>query len=64
MAVLDEDDRRAKPVRHAIGEDLSALSIAELQERIALLADEIKRLEAAVSEKSASRGAAQSVFRI
>jgi uncharacterized small protein (DUF1192 family) len=63
MAIADEDDRPKKPV-HTIGEDLSALSIAELGERIALLGEEIRRLEAAMKEKSSSRDAAQAVFRI
>lgn len=58
-----DDDRPKKKTVHVIGEDLSALSLAELAERIALLNEEIRRLEAAVKEKSTSRDAAQSFFR-
>jgi uncharacterized small protein (DUF1192 family) len=63
MPIVDEDDRPKKKAVHTIGEDLSTFSLAELAERIALLKDEIARIEAAVQEKSASRNAAQSIFR-
>jgi uncharacterized small protein (DUF1192 family) len=63
MAIADDEDRPKKKPVHAIGEDLSALSLAELAERIALLNEEIKRLEAAVKEKSSTRDAAQSFFK-
>ncbi len=63
MPIADEDDRPKKKAVHAIGEDLSTLSLAELAERIVLLQAEIARIEAAVQDKSASRNAAQSVFR-
>jgi uncharacterized small protein (DUF1192 family) len=63
MPATDEDDRPKKKPVHAIGEDLSTLSIAELGERIALLTEEIKRLEGAIKEKSSSRDTAQSFFK-
>jgi uncharacterized small protein (DUF1192 family) len=63
MPSADDDDRSKKKPVHAIGEDLSALSLAELAERIALLKEEIKRLEATIKEKSSTRDAAQSIFR-
>lgn len=61
--MAEDDDRPKKKPVHAIGEELSTLSIAELGERIALLNEEIKRLEAAVKDKSSSRDTAQSFFK-
>ncbi|QCK88464.1 DUF1192 domain-containing protein [Phreatobacter aquaticus] len=61
---MDEDLRpRPKPPAHVIGQDLAALSIHELKERVEVLKDEIVRLEAAVQSKSASKNAADSVFK-
>jgi len=57
MPAIDEDDRPKKKITHEIGQDLALLSVGELNERIALLKDEIARLEAAVSSKQASRDA-------
>jgi uncharacterized small protein (DUF1192 family) len=59
----DETGRpRKKPV-HEIGQDLSLLSVAELDERVALLEAEIQRLRAARQAKDAARGAADAFFR-
>jgi uncharacterized small protein (DUF1192 family) len=63
MAAGDEDDRPKKKIAHEIGQDLSLLSLKELEERIALLQQEIGRLEAAVVGKQASRGVADRFFR-
>jgi uncharacterized small protein (DUF1192 family) len=63
MAALDEDDRpKRKPV-HEIGQDLSLLSVEELGDRIALLNDEVTRLQAALEKKRASRSAADEFFK-
>lgn len=63
MAVADEDDRpKRKPV-HEIGQDLSLLSVEELSDRIALLTDEVARLQAALDSKRASRSAADQFFK-
>ncbi len=62
MATEDDDKPKKKPV-HQIGEDLSALSLHELAERIALLKDEIARIEAAVAAKQASATVAASFFK-
>ena len=59
---LDEE-RRAKPPNYAIGQDLADLSVDDLDRLIALLRDEIGRLEADRNAKSASRSAADAVFR-
>ncbi|MBS7696610.1 MULTISPECIES: DUF1192 domain-containing protein [unclassified Chelatococcus] len=58
------DDEAPRPVtQHVLGQDLSALSLHELTERIALLRAEIERLTAARAAKEASRAQADSVFR-
>ena len=54
---------RPKPETHMIGQDLAALSIDELQERVELLSREIGRLEEARQQKQASKSAADSFFR-
>ena len=55
MAAIDEDDRPKKKISHEIGQELALLSVEELRERIALLKEEIARLEAATAKKHASR---------
>jgi uncharacterized small protein (DUF1192 family) len=59
-----EDDRPRKAPTHEIGQDLSPLSIEDIEARIALLTGEIARLEQAKASKQASRSAADSVFKI
>ncbi len=59
---MDEDVIGKKPV-HEIGVGLDDLSIDELKERIALLREEIARLENAIEIKDRSRTAADSVFK-
>jgi uncharacterized small protein (DUF1192 family) len=63
MAAFDEDDRPKRKTVHEIGQDLSLLSIEELSDRIALLRDEIARLEAARDKKHVSRSAADQFFK-
>ena len=48
---------------HELGQDLSALSVDELNERIELLEREIARLVEARAKKEASRAAADAFFR-
>lgn len=62
MGLFDEDQPKKKRA-HEIGSDLSLLSVDELSQRIALLNEEIARLEAERERKSASRSAAESLFR-
>ena len=59
----DDDDDRPKKIVHEIGQDLALLSVNELRERIALLQDEIARLEASIAGKQASRNAADTFFK-
>jgi len=60
---MDEDDRPKKKVTHEIGQDLSLLSVEELNERIALLTAEIARLQEAATKKRASKDAANTFFK-
>jgi uncharacterized small protein (DUF1192 family) len=62
MALFDEELPKRK-TELVIGEDLSRLSIEELQERIATLKGEIARVEEALDHKRASQGAAEAVFK-
>lgn len=62
MASFDED----RPVRHPeheLGADLSSLSLDELDRRIALLKNEIVRLEEEKTRKQTGRQAAASLFK-
>lgn len=60
---MDDHHHPLKPFGPILGEDVSLLSIEEMEERIAACRQEIERLEAALSDKRASRAAADSVFR-
>jgi uncharacterized small protein (DUF1192 family) len=59
----EDDDRPKKKIVHEIGQDLALLSVKELQERIALLKEEIARLEASIAGKQASRAVADQFFK-
>ncbi len=63
MAASDEDDRPKRKTVHEIGQDLTLLSVAELNDRIVLLTEEIARLQAALASKQASRSAADRFFK-
>ena len=62
MALFDDEPLK-KPKPHEIGQDLSLLSVAELNERIALLRAEIERLEADLQTKGTTKSAAEALFR-
>ncbi len=62
MSMMD-DDRPKKKIAHEIGQDLTLLSVAELRERIAILQDEIARLEADIAKKHSSRSSADQFFK-
>jgi uncharacterized small protein (DUF1192 family) len=63
MPAMDDDDRPKKKVAHEIGQDLALLSVEEIAERIALLQEEVGRLEEALAKKRASRSAADQFFK-
>lgn len=60
---MDEDLAPKKKPTHEIGQDLALLSVDELGERIAILRDEIARLEQAMASKRASLAAASTFFK-
>jgi len=61
MALFDDEPRK-KPKAHEIGQDLSLLSVGELDERIGQLRTEIARLEAERAAKGATKAAAEALF--
>ena len=63
MPAVDDEDQPKKKVAHEIGQDLTLLSAGELSDRIALLNDEIARLEADMTKKRAVKSAADSLFK-
>jgi uncharacterized small protein (DUF1192 family) len=63
MPAMDEDDRPKKKIVHEIGQDLALLSIKELEERIAVLKEEIGRLQASIASKHGSRNVADQFFK-
>lgn len=63
MSIFPEDDRPKPKSVHEVGQDLSMLSLAEIDERIAALKDEIDRLIETRARKDASRSAADAFFR-
>ena len=60
----DEDRPRIASAVHEIGQNLDALSVDDLDGRIALLEREVDRLRAARSAREASRDAASAFFKL
>ncbi|GGH29728.1 hypothetical protein GCM10007036_39840 [Alsobacter metallidurans] len=58
-----DDLAQRKPMQHAVGQDLSALSVDEIDERVSQLQAEIARLQDARKAKMASRDAASAFFK-
>ena len=63
MSFLDDDRPLPKP-KITVGDDLSLLSLEELEERIVAFKAEIKRNEEDLENKRQSLSAADSVFKI
>lgn len=63
MAAIDPDELPKKKIVHELGQDLSLLSVGELNERITALKEEIARLEAELARKHSSKSAADSFFK-
>jgi uncharacterized small protein (DUF1192 family) len=63
MPAFEDDDRPKKKLQHEIGQELTLISVAELNERIALLREEIARLEADIAKKQMSRASADQFFK-
>jgi uncharacterized small protein (DUF1192 family) len=62
MAIFDDEQKKPKKP-HEIGQDLSALSVGELSERVQMLKDEIGRLEAEIRSKGQVKSAAEQFFK-
>lgn len=63
MAKYDEEGRKIEAAVHEIGGDLRDLSLSDLNERVAILKDEIQRIEAIIERKGNSISAAESFFK-
>lgn len=63
MVFVDDDRPRKKPT-HEIGQDLSLLSVGDLEDRIGILEAEIVRLREALQARHRTRSAADSVFKL
>lgn len=63
MPPIDPDELPKKKIVHDMGQDLALLSVRELAERMALLKEEIARLEAEIAKKQASKSAADTFFK-
>ena len=59
-----DDEPRRRSMTHEVGMSLDTMSVGELEERIALLEEEIARLEDAKKARSSSRDAAHAAFKI
>nr|WP_274423860.1 DUF1192 domain-containing protein [Chelativorans sp. YIM 93263] len=59
---MEEETESGLP-GYIIGQELSTLSVEELNQAITLLKDEIARLEQALGTKKGTRAAAESFFR-
>ncbi len=62
MAIFDDEPKKPKRL-HEIGQDLSLLSVGELEERIVQLRAEIERLETELQAKGSTKAAAEALFR-
>jgi uncharacterized small protein (DUF1192 family) len=60
---MELDDAPKKPANMVIGENLDAISVAELEQRIQALDSEISRIKVEIAKKQASRNAADAFFR-
>ncbi|MEM9332919.1 MAG: DUF1192 domain-containing protein [Pseudomonadota bacterium] len=60
---MDEDDKKKKSESYVIGQDLSLLSVDELEDMIEILNQEATRLAEAKSAKSQHLSAAEALFK-
>jgi uncharacterized small protein (DUF1192 family) len=61
---MDWDDVRPKPqARVTLGDDLRALSVADLQARVVACASEIDRLKAEIAARQSHEQAASRLFK-
>ena len=60
---MNEEDLPKRKAHMVIGENLDAISVAELEHRISDLEFEIHRIRAEIAKKQASKAAAATFFR-
>ncbi|WP_223476023.1 DUF1192 domain-containing protein [Oricola indica] len=60
---MDEEEPKRKPA-YQLGQDISLMSVDELNETIDALGEEIARLKREVDTKSDSRNAAEAFFKL
>ncbi|WP_425417205.1 DUF1192 domain-containing protein [Oricola indica] len=60
---MDEEEPKRKPA-YQLGQDISLMSVDELNETIDALGEEIARLKREVETKSDSRNAAEAFFKL
>ncbi len=58
-----EDDVAARPPGYTIGQDISTLSVEELERSIVLLREEAERLERELRARGSTKAAAEALFR-
>lgn len=63
MPIIDDEPPKKKKAAHELGEDLSTLSLNELEDRIGLLKTEIERIENVIRSKRTSADVAASFFK-
>lgn len=63
MSELDEDRPAKKTGDIVIGEELSLLSVEELEERIVACENEIERIRSELTAKKSSLAAAHAIFK-
>jgi uncharacterized small protein (DUF1192 family) len=61
---MDIDEPRIPKSNMVIGENLDAISIAELEQRIVSLDSEINRIRVEIAKKQSGKAAAASFFKI
>jgi len=62
--MIEEEMVKPKKPGPAAGEDLSALSVEELEDRVIVFEAEIARLKAAIAAKQSSKQTADSFFKL
>ncbi len=62
--MMDDEGRPERPVDHVVGMVLDALSIEELEARIVVLEGEIVRIREAIASKTATKSAADAIFKL
>ena len=60
---LEDEESEKKPLPYELGQDLSDLSVEELEKTVARLETEILRLKAEKSNKSNQLSAAEALFK-